>query len=903
MKRFLFIIALFATIGASAQAWSPIAGRNRFTGGVGLPVRDSSYYNLPSDTAIIYWGRDSVIYGKYKGFHFPLNNGTKYILKTDTTAMLQNYIRTANWGTIKTGQALGVDSTLLSTKANVLAQLTGYTPMARTLTINGTTQDLTANRTWTLTTANISEVTNLYYTDTRARAALSFAAGSGAYNSTTGVITIPTNTNQLTNGNAFISLTSLSATTPLSYNNTTGAFTIGQATTTTNGYLSSTDWNTFNNKQPAGAYLLGNQTITLSGDVSGSGATAITTTIGALKVTNAMLAGTIDYAKMNAATVPTWNQSTTGTAANITATSNATLTTLSALTTAAGGAFGSNAFNSTAYLPLAGGTLNTGAVINMVGNDPANGYLSFKNNTATTPHTFYFSAGQTGVTQQGFQLYDVTAAATRMYFTDAGAVTFPISVTSATLNATGSSGVMSNGTITVNNTSPYLDLYQGGVIEYKVGIVTAASSVFSIQGVGLGTPFTIQNVTTLPDLQLGGSTYAFEGIHTGKSTTNGGSRLELLGHGSSTTAGGYKIWYDTDVSGSLQISYAAAQSTYGALSYSTIFSINTGGAAIFSGTLNSGAITSTTGVFSGVGLGTSGTTTSTSQNFVQFRNSGGDFYIGTESSTAGAFFPSSSAYANVLYGVNPIQFIISGVKKLDVTTGSVSTTVPFSIVNTTGTASLTLSRANTVAGQSAQTNYIDNSVQKWALGAFNIGTGGVSDFSLYNYGTASNTYIISYSTNAISFSSTVTASSLIKSGGTSTQYLMADGSTSTAPSGGVSSGTATGITSSLLVNISSVASVGTTYWTRVGNVVTITTSVDAIVSASGTATCSFSATLPSGLSTATTSQTLVGHGVANSSTVTVQPFVDINSSTTYNVTFLSTSAGTKRLSLIFTYTL
>jgi hypothetical protein len=46
----------------------------------------------------------------------------------------------------------------------------------------------------------------------------------------------------------YISLTALSATSPLSYNNTTGAFTISQATTSTNGYLSSTDWNTFNSK-------------------------------------------------------------------------------------------------------------------------------------------------------------------------------------------------------------------------------------------------------------------------------------------------------------------------------------------------------------------------------------------------------------------------------------------------------------------------------------------------------------------------------------------------------------------------------------------------------------------------------------------------------------------------------
>ena len=99
------------------------------------------------------------------------------------------------------------------------------------------------------TTTQVTEGTNLYYTDTRARASLSFVAGSGAYNSTTGVITIPTNNTQITNGSNYITLTSLSATTPLSYNNTTGAFTIAQATTSTSGYLSSTDWTTFNNKQ------------------------------------------------------------------------------------------------------------------------------------------------------------------------------------------------------------------------------------------------------------------------------------------------------------------------------------------------------------------------------------------------------------------------------------------------------------------------------------------------------------------------------------------------------------------------------------------------------------------------------------------------------------------------------
>lgn len=91
------------------------------------------------------------------------------------------------------------------------------------ITAGTTTQYYRGDKTFqTLNTTAVTEATNLYYTDARARAALSFTAGSGAYNSTTGVITIPTNTNQLTNGAAFITLTSLSAGSGISYNSTTG---------------------------------------------------------------------------------------------------------------------------------------------------------------------------------------------------------------------------------------------------------------------------------------------------------------------------------------------------------------------------------------------------------------------------------------------------------------------------------------------------------------------------------------------------------------------------------------------------------------------------------------------------------------------------------------------------------
>ena len=64
------------------------------------------------------------------------------------------------------------------------------------------------------------------YTDALARAALSFAAGSGAYNSTTGVITIPTDNSQIANGAGYITSSALSGYLPLTGGTLTGALNI-----------------------------------------------------------------------------------------------------------------------------------------------------------------------------------------------------------------------------------------------------------------------------------------------------------------------------------------------------------------------------------------------------------------------------------------------------------------------------------------------------------------------------------------------------------------------------------------------------------------------------------------------------------------------------------------------------
>ena len=55
-------------------------------------------------------------------------------------------------------------------------------------------------------------------------------------------------------------------------------------------------------------------------------------------------------------------------------------------------------------------------------------------------------------------------------------------------------------------------------------------------------------------------------------------------------------------------------------------------------------------------------TTSTAQSFARFTSTGGDFYVGIESSTAGAFFAGSTAYAACLYNSasTPLQFFTGG---------------------------------------------------------------------------------------------------------------------------------------------------------------------------------------------------------------------------------------------------
>ena len=114
------------------------------------------------------------------------------------------------------------------------------------------------------TGTTISYDNSTYYLASNPSSYITLASLSGttpiSYNSGTGAISIAL-ANTSTSGylsstdwntfNSKASLTAFSASPPLSYNSGTGAFSITQSSGSTNGYLSSTDWTTFNNKQSA----------------------------------------------------------------------------------------------------------------------------------------------------------------------------------------------------------------------------------------------------------------------------------------------------------------------------------------------------------------------------------------------------------------------------------------------------------------------------------------------------------------------------------------------------------------------------------------------------------------------------------------------------------------------------
>ena len=155
----------------------------------------------------------------------------------------------------------------------------------------------------TPTSGNLANCTfptlNQNTTGTAAGLSSILAVASGGTGTATPALVAGTNVtisgtwpNQTINATGGGTVTSVTGTAPVvSSGGTTPAISMAAATTSVSGYLTSTDWNTFNNKQAAGSYV---------------------TVGGAL--------GTPSSGTLTNCTFPTLNQNTTGTAAGLSAT-------------------------------------------------------------------------------------------------------------------------------------------------------------------------------------------------------------------------------------------------------------------------------------------------------------------------------------------------------------------------------------------------------------------------------------------------------------------------------------------------------------------------------------------------------------------------------------------------------
>ena len=303
----VFVVGSFAQVGISNSSITPDASSI-------LELRSTSGGFLPPRMTTVQ--RDAI------------SSAATGLLVYNTDTNQLNYFNGSIWQIVSSGTAVtsvsvtnanGVSGTVTNptTTPAISLALGAITPSSIAATGSVTGSNLSGTNTGDQSLASLGAQAQLNGSG--------FVKATGttiSYDNSTYLTSIDT-TNIL---NFYVKVRSLfSSMSPITYSN--GLIGINQATTSMSGYLSSADWNTFNNKQPAGSYLTANQNITLSGDVTGSGTTAITTTVRKINGTSlASLAtgilknttGTGVPSIAVAGDFPTLNQNTTGSAAKLT---------------------------------------------------------------------------------------------------------------------------------------------------------------------------------------------------------------------------------------------------------------------------------------------------------------------------------------------------------------------------------------------------------------------------------------------------------------------------------------------------------------------------------------------------------------------------------------------------------
>ncbi len=457
-----------------------------------------------------------------------------------------------------------------------------------------------------LTTDNIPEgATNLYFTQLRSRQSITLttsgSSGAATYNNGTGALNIPNYTlsglggvpssrRLEINGISYDlsadrswsvgTVTSIATSGPLTGGTITGSGTIGinQASATDDGYLSSTDWNIFNNKQ---------NTITLTTTGTSGPATLIGSTLNIPQyqsvITNPVTGtGAANY-------VARWTSSSnigtgilydTGSLVGVNTTApGKTLDVFGDVRfqsansrldfTVAYNGLGdlpagillstwATANNNLGIIPSAQGTVGSKVVLGAYNGSVWRSMVEFANTSGEPNLLLAKSAGNVGI--------GTTSPGSKLHLS--GTNTF-LTITDTTYNRTSSVGYLDSANLYLANdggSNTYIGRYNNVFLAYGGGSVA----------VGNTTP------TQLVDIGISGAqkslrvrgTYNFDGSYLSSATSNGGAKIEFVAHTGVSTSSAYRIQHDRDQTPDLIFSYAGSAAAYSSLSYSELMRLD-----------------------------------------------------------------------------------------------------------------------------------------------------------------------------------------------------------------------------------------------------------------------------------------------------------------------------------------
>lgn len=564
---------------------------------------------------------------------------TGYVIPLITT--------TTNWDTAYTNRITSLTTTGSSGNATLISNVLniptitlsgiGGQPISANLTslsglsyVSGSFVKMTGTGTFTLDT-------NTYYLASNpssfiALTALSSAATGLTYNNTTGLFTltvgyvIPTTTSA-TNWDTAYTNRITSATAPLSI--TSNVISMSQSSAFTNGYLSSTDWNTFNNKSNTSGTVT---SVSGTGTVSGLTLTGTVTTTGSLT-----LGGTLSLTSLNVTTAlgftPVTNARTltiNGTTYDLTANRSWTISAgISTLTTT----------GTSGPATLVGSTLN-------VPNYSA-GASAVRNVS-----TFTATSGQTTFTITG----GYTVGLIDVFINGARLSTADYTATNSSTVVLGTGAVLNDIVDVVNYIATFTAGITGtGTANYLTkwtGSSTVSNSLIYDDGTNVG----IGNASPTFKLDVTG-TFRSTGAATFSSSVTATNLILTAGtlFGAGNTGFSNRL---SDTTLYLQMPATGFNITDNALN--TRFNITSAGAATFSGQIKT--------TFSGQSISINAAGTGSVR--MQLQNNGiGNSIVAVEDSVGGNQFSGTTAYSmaigtatarNFFIGTNSVQRIMVG---------------------------------------------------------------------------------------------------------------------------------------------------------------------------------------------------------------------------------------------------